>query len=154
MQPGPKPRATILRLIAADQHRERLRADAPADPTSRPELPPGVKLSQPERAAWDWLLANVFREHVHGVEDSPLFVSCARLMVRAAIADERLNDGGLIMRNPKTNQPLPNPYVRISTVAHNQLRLLLSELGGSPTARYRYAPPRSDGRVSEWDSIG
>jgi phage terminase small subunit len=153
MQPGPRPKPTLLRLIAGDQHRERLRADAPPDPQRRPELPPIVELSPAELRAWRWLLRNVYDPRLHDVADSALFVSAARLLVRCATADHELNESGLVMRNPRTNQPMPNPYVRISTIAHNQLRLLLAELGSSPSARYRCAPPRGVGRASDWDDI-
>src|SRR5688572_10969482 len=113
MKPGPRPQATILKLIRGDRHTERLKTDHPKVRTP-PELPPGSDLSPGEQEIWNWLLRTVYVPGCHGASDGAAFLRVTRLLARANEADKRIRDQGLIMKSPRTGKPEPQPHVRIS----------------------------------------
>src|SRR5689334_14232713 len=113
MKPGPRPQATILRLIRGDQHRERMKSDEPKI-GGPPEVPPGSELSPCEKAIWDWLLRTVYLPGCHGASDGAAFLRVTRLLARANEVDKKIREQGLVMKSPRTGKPEVQPYARLS----------------------------------------
>ncbi len=149
---GRRPTATVLKLIRGEQRPSRLRNDAPKL-RGPPELPPGTKLSENEQQVWDYLLRTTYLEHAHGPSDGPAFLRATRLMARAFEADQKIAEQGLLMRNPRTNQPLLSPHARHSRDLWRQIAQALDAVGGTPAGRFRLAGPRRSGETDDWDAI-
>jgi hypothetical protein len=145
---------SILKLIRGTDRPSTLRDDKP-QVDAPPRVPPGVVLSPPERAMWDWLLENIYLPRAHGVGDGPLFVKCARLWCRAVAADEKIAQFGMVMKGLQ-GKPMAQPYLKISRDAWASLGTALVEIGGSPVSRVKLAAPRSKlapGDAASWDDI-
>jgi P27 family predicted phage terminase small subunit len=155
MKPGPRPQATILRLIKGNGHPERLKSDRPkvADP---PEVPPGSGLSPEEVEIWNWLLRVVFVPGCHGAQDGAAFLRVTRLLARANEVDAKIRAQGLVMKSPRTGKPEVQPYVRISRDLWAQLNSALDAIGMTPGARVRLSGPysKSAADTGSWDDIG
>ena len=149
-----RPTATILKLIKGDEHKERHRDDAPKNP-GMPVIPPGCVLSADELAMWDHLMAETFIPGVHGTGDGAAFVEVARLWARVNAVDAKIASHGLVMKSPQ-GKPELNPYTRLSRDLWQQIRLALSEVGGTPVGRQRMAGPRGAAAARDatsWDAI-
>src|SRR5687767_12718998 len=142
MKPGPRPQATILKLIRGDRHTERLKNDRPKVDTA-PEVPPDSRLTAAEQRQWDWLLRTVYLQGVHGASDGAAFLRVARLLARVNEVDARVAQQGLLMKSPTTGKPELQPYTRLSRDLWQQLGVALNDLGMSPGARVRLASPRT-----------
>ena len=153
MSGGPRPQASILRLIRGDQHKERLRDDKPKF-ASPPQMPPGTVLTVAEQQMWDWMMANVYVPGVHGSGDGGAFVKVARLWARVNEADEKVRQFGMVMKNPSTGKLELQPFTRLSRDLWQQLGVALAEIGATPSGRVKLAAPRSaeDGATS-WESV-
>ncbi len=154
MKPGPRPQASILRLIRGDQHKERLKNDRPKI-DSAPELPPGSELTASERAIWDWLLRTVYLPGCHGAADGGAFLRVARLLARVNEVDAKIHDQGLVMKSPRTGKPEIQPYARLSRDLWAQLNSAFDAIGMTPGARVRAAAPYppSGAESDSWDGI-
>jgi len=150
---GPRPTATILKLIRGESRPSRLKDDRPKV-NSPPELPPDVRLTEAEQRQWDFLLRTTYVPGVHGAGDGPAFLKVARLLVRANQCDERLEQFGLVMRDPKSGRPTLQPYFRASRDLWRQLGLALAEIGATPAGRVKLAGPRETAReAGSWEEI-
>lgn len=149
-----RPTATILKLISGDAHPERHKDDKPKI-ADTPRVPPGIVLSDPERAMWDWLIENIAIPGVHGTGDGAAFVKIAKLWVRVCEVDKKLDAQGPIMKSPQ-GKPELQPYARLSRDLWQQIGVALAEIGGTPAGRVKIAGPRVSGGGAEagsWDSI-
>lgn len=155
MSPGRRPTATVLKLIRGDHHTERHRDDRPKI-NEPPELPPDVKLTDAEQRYWDYLLRTAYVPGVHGASDGAAFLRVVRLAARVNDCDAKIQQHGLLMRDPKTNRPSLLPYVKLSRDLSRQLGIALAEIGATPAGRVRIAGPRSKvppGDAESWDQI-
>lgn len=153
--PGPRPRATILKLIQGDKNTDRHKADRPKI-DDLPQLPPGTVLSDAERSMWDWCMANCVMPGIHGTSDGPSFVKIVRLWARLQQVDAKIAEFGMVMKNPKTTKPELQPYTRLSRDLWQQLSIALAEVGMTPAGRVKIAGPRSGAGIGEptsWDQI-
>jgi phage terminase small subunit len=152
---GRRPQPTILKLVRGDTNAGRFKDDAPKV-NDLPRLPPGVVLSEKERAMWDWLMEHVVMPGVHGTSDGAAFVKICRLWVRVMDADAKIEEFGLLMKNPTTQKPELQPYTRLSRDLWHHLGNALAEVGATPTGRVRLAGPMKGGGMGDptsWDDI-
>jgi P27 family predicted phage terminase small subunit len=154
MKPGPRPQATILKLIRGDHHTERLKSDRPKLDCP-PELPPGAELSAHEQEIWKWLMRTVYLPGSHGASDGAAFLRVTRLLARINEADKRIRDQGLIMKSPRSGKPEPQPYVRISRDLWAHLNSALDAIGMTPASRVRLSVPYAGNPAGtdSWDEI-
>jgi hypothetical protein len=154
MKPGPRPQASILKLIRGDRHTERLKADRPKC-DNPPEVPPGSELTAAEREVWDWLVRVVYVPGCHGASDGAAFLRVARLLSRANEVDRKIRELGLVLISPHTGKPELQPYTRLSRDLWNQLGVACNDLGMTPGARVRLAGPLNPGRSGDgdWDDL-
>src|SRR5436190_5220025 len=124
MKPGPRPQATILRLIKGDPHTERLKDDRPKI-ESVPEVPPDSRLTAAEQRQWDWLVRTVYEPRIHGASDGATFLRVARLLARVNEVDARISGQLVLMKNPSTGKPELQPYTRLSRDLWQQLGVAL-----------------------------
>src|SRR4051812_45417625 len=110
---GPRPTATVLKLIRGESRPCRLKNDRPKV-DSPPELPPDVRLTEAEKRQWDFLLRTTYLPGVHGAGDGPAFLKVTRLLVRVNEADAKIEQFGLVMKDPKSGRPTQQPYTRLS----------------------------------------
>jgi hypothetical protein len=149
-----RPTATVLKLIRGDAHPERHKDDRPKI-ARLPLIPPGVVLTPPERAMFDWLIENVALPGVHGTGDGGSFVKIAKLWVRVCEADNKCAQYGLVMKGSK-GKPELQPYARLSRDLWQQLGIAFAEIGATPAGRVKIAGPKSAGMPGEatsWDEI-
>ena len=148
-----RPSATILKLIRGDAHPERHKDDKPKI-DGKPIIPPGAQLNADESAMFEWLIDHVCVPGIHGTGDGPAFCKIARLWVRVNAADARIEQHGLVMKNPKNNKPELQPYTRLSRDLWQQLGIALAEVGATPAGRVKIAGPRTGaGEPTSWDEI-
>lgn len=151
-----RPTATILKLIRGDAHPERLKDDKPKI-DERPALPPGLELTDEEKQMFEWLLTHVYMPGVHGTADGPAFARIARMWVRAQTVDAKVQNQGMVMKNPRTNKPELQPYARISRDLWAALGIALEQIGATPAGRVKLAGPRAGrgaaGEPTSWDDI-
>jgi P27 family predicted phage terminase small subunit len=154
MKPGPRPQATILKLIRGDHHTERLKADRPKI-DGPPEIPPGSDLSPQERDIWDWLLRTVYVLGCHGASDGAAFLRVTRLLARANEVDRKIREQGLVMKSPRSGKPEVQPYARLSRDVWAQLNSALDAIGMTPGSRVRLSGPYAAVPASSdsWDEI-
>jgi P27 family predicted phage terminase small subunit len=154
MKPGPRPQATILKLIRGDRHRERLKSDRPKV-DGVPEVPPGSELSPAEREIWTWLLRVVYLPQCHGPADGAAFLRVTRLLARANQVDREVRTQGLVMKSPRTGKPEVQPYARLSRDLWAQLNSALDAIGMTPGARVRLSGPyaRELPDSGSWDDL-
>lgn len=154
MKPGPRPQATILKLIRGDHHRERLKSDHPKVECP-PEIPPGTELSAHEQEIWNWLMRTVYLPGCHGASDGAAFLRVTRLLARANEVDKKIREQGLVMRSPRTGKPEPQPYVRISRDLWSQLNSALDAIGMTPGSRVRLSGPYvgAPTAADSWDDL-
>ena len=148
-----RPTATILKLIRGDKEISRHKDDKPKHDDA-PQIPPGTQLSEAERAMWDWLIEHVYIKGVHGTSDGAAFVKVVRLYVRATIADQKVEQFGMVMKHPRSQKPELQPYTRLSRDLWQQLGIALAEIGATPAGRVKIAGPlnkQPDG--ASWDDI-
>jgi hypothetical protein len=151
---GPRPTATVLKLIRGETRPNRLKDDRPKLATP-PELPPDVRLTEAEQRVWDYLIRTVYLPGVHGASDGAAFLKVARLFVRVNQCDAKIERFGLVMKDPKSGRPTLQPYSRLSRDLWRLLGLALAEIGATPAGRVKLAGPRgnefADG--GSWDAI-
>ena len=151
---GPRPTATILKLIRGETRPNRLKNDRPKLATP-PELPPDVRLTEAEQRQWDYLLRTVYLPGVHGASDGAAFLKVVRLFVRVNQCDAKIEKFGLVMKDPKTGRPTLQPYSRLSRDLWRAIGLALAEIGATPAGRVKLAGPRAKDSVDleSWDEI-
>jgi len=145
---------TVLKLIRGTAASDDLKDDAPKI-DGRPQLPPGTVLNADERAMWDYLMQNIYTPGVHGTGDGAAFVKVARLYVRANAADAKIEQFGMVMKNPSSMKPELQPYTRLSRDLWQQIGIALAEIGATPAGRVKLAGPRvgAPGDPTSWDQI-
>jgi hypothetical protein len=140
-------------MIRGEARPSRLKDDRPKI-DAPPELPPGTVLSESERAMFDWLLRTVYVPGVHGASDGAAFVKVARLWPRLMEADAKIATHGMLMRDPRGNKVMLQPYTRLSRDLWRQLGIALAEIGATPAGRVKLAAPRSKQHAAaDWDGI-
>jgi hypothetical protein len=150
---GPRPSATILKLIRGETRPCRLKNDRPKLETP-PELPPDVRLTESEQRQWDYLIRTVYVPGVHGAGDGASFLKVARLLVRVNQCDAKIEQFGLVMKDPKSGRPTQQPYARVSRDLWRMLGLALADIGATPAGRVKLAGPRVPLRdAGSWDEI-
>jgi hypothetical protein len=151
---GPRPTATILKLIKGESKPYRLKDDHPKldEP---PELPPDVTLTEAEQRYRNYLMRTVYMPGIHGASDGPAFLRVVRMAVRMNDCDTKIQQHGLLMKDPKTGRPSLQPYARLSRDLSRQLGLALAEIGATPAGRVKLAGPRQAEFASpeEWSEI-
>jgi hypothetical protein len=145
---GPRPTATVLKLIRGESKPYRLKNDRPKLATP-PEPPPDARLTEAEQRQWDYLIRTVYVPGVHGASDGAAFLKVARLLVRVNLCDAKIEQFGLVMKDPKTGRPTLQPYTRLSRDLWRQIGLALAEIGATPAGRVKIAGPRSE---EPWDT--
>jgi hypothetical protein len=150
-----KPRsATILKIIKGTARRDRKRDDASVALGGTPVALDFVPLSDKERAVFDWIVANGLLPSVHSKMESLLIAKLAKLIVVHNEAEAKLvieSQHRLVIRTGQNSYKL-SPYLRISFDALERIRLLMSELGLTPSARLRFAKPMSESTTAKGDA--
>ena len=149
---GPRPVASVLKLIRGDSHTERLRQDKPKMARA-PVLPPGTVLSVAENEMWNYLLEHVYVAGVHSTGDGAAFVKVARLWARVNEADDKVRQFGMVMKGASKLEL--QPFTRLSRDLWQQLGIALAEIGATPSGRVRIAAPYGEGAGvgSSWDDV-
>lgn len=150
-----RPTATILKLIQGNtEHANTRHKDDKPKHDGPPQLPPGTVLSESERAIWDWLLEHVYVPGVHGTSDGASFVKVTRLYARVIVADQKIEQFGMVMKHPKTTKPELQPYTRLSRDLWHQLGVALEQIGATPAGRVKLAGPlNKQPDATSWDDI-
>lgn len=153
--PGPRPTASVLKLIRGDSHANRIKDDKPKHARA-PALPPGVCLSVAELQMWDWLIEHVYVPGVHGTGDGAAFVRVARLWARVNETDEKVRESGLIAKTGPNGKNELQAHARLSRDLWAALGAALADIGATPSGRVRIASQRDGGHGeggASWDAV-
>lgn len=150
--------ATVVKLLTGttQRHPELIRDETVTHPGGTPQAYPWLDLSTEEQSVFDWLVANATLKQVHARADSLLIAKLAKVIVQSMKAERKLAEFGPIMKNPRTTKPELQPYYYAVRQMNTQIRQLMSELGMTPIARLRFAPPMptsSGPNASSWGDI-
>jgi hypothetical protein len=150
---GPRPTASVLKMIRRDEHTSRIKDDKPKH-ASAPSLPPGVCLTVAERQMFDWLIDHVYVPGVHGTGDGAAFVKVARLWARVNEADEKIREAGLVTKTGAHGKPELGAFARLSRDLWQALGMALADIGATPSGRVRIAAARDPGHGGDsWDAV-
>lgn len=132
---GNKPTATVTKLVRGNPGK---RPIAAVDEAPEGDLicPRAVSDNERARRYWDFYIAVTAPGHLRPV-DGPLL---ARLCVCHAVADEaseKLYEHGLLVKAPKSDTAIQNPYLGIVGRQTEMIRKLASELCLTPSERNR-----------------
>lgn len=149
--------ATVLKLHTGSARHDasKLRDDAATNPGGTPEALDWLDLDPEEKAAFNWLVQYATLKSVHSHADSLLIAKLAKQIVASQKIDATLRQYGPVMKNPRTQKPELMPYFYAAKSLHEQIRTLMSELGMTPIARLKFAPPlaATPPGAKSWDDI-
>jgi hypothetical protein len=148
--------ATVLKMLGGTARRDRMRDEARVTPPAAlAGPPPGVVMTERELAVFDWYRETAVLAAVHRQVDAMLLVQIARIVVQIEDVHSKTVQYGAVMHSPRSGMPVSTPFARQERQFIEQLRALHGELGLTPQARLRIAPPMDtrSSEDSEWDAI-
>ena len=150
---GDKKTPTALKLLRATGAKAKKLA-ARQIPTPGALEDPPEWLTDEQKAAWAYAIENAPRAVLRRIDKAMLtaFIVAEDTHRRASIASQTTQ---LLVKSPKQNLPMQNPYLPIVNRQAVLMRLIAGELGFTPCSRARI---ESGGgvpteRVSDWDEI-
>lgn len=119
-------------------------------PAGTPQVPEFLDLTDEARRVFDYLVATCVVPQAHGTADGLLLAQLARAVADAEGMRRSIDELGYMTRNYNTGRMEVNPLVAELRAVDKQILRLYADLGLSPTARLRLAPPKSE-QPSLWD---
>lgn len=122
-------------------------------PTPGPLLEAPADLTAAQRADWDYVIANAPRGVLRRIDRMVLtgFILAVDVQRRAARA---MADSQLLVKSPKQEVPMQNPYLPIFNKQNINILRIASELGFTPCSRARIDagnPPAQE--FGDWEDV-
>lgn len=141
---GPRPKPTALKVIEGTDRADRRNEFEPVLATRVPECPP--HLGGESREEWMRVTRLLAASGLVAEIDRAALASYCQAWGRWVEAEEALKRHGVVVRSPN-NFPMPSPYLAIANKAMDQMRLLLTEFGMTPSSRSRVVAVRDAGAL-------
>lgn len=132
---GPKPTPRNLRIVKGITRPDRTNADEPILPVTMPHPPDN--LSDAEANVFTDMARKLARMRVISEVDADALAIYAVNFCEMITANDRIKEMGLIVRAPKTNVPMHNPFLSIRNNAQKVCMGILTEFGMTPSSRTR-----------------
>jgi len=152
--------SVVLKLLngSAQRNPGRLRDDSKVAPKDRtPALPDGLLEAVPHavRDRYRWLVKEFVLPVAHGRPDGIAILTLTQTMIDRDVAAAKVAEFGQVMKHPRTNKPMVQPYFTTLMMLNESVRRQMNELGFTPASRLRHAPPGAPGAPdpSGWDEI-
>jgi P27 family predicted phage terminase small subunit len=133
--PGTKPTPRNLRVVRGIERPDRQNDDEPVLPISIPNPP--EHLNDAEQNVFREMARKLARMRVMSEADIDALSIYAVNFREMVEANDRIRDMGLVVRAPKTNVPMHNPFLSIRNNAQKTCLAILTEFGMTPSSRTR-----------------
>jgi P27 family predicted phage terminase small subunit len=134
-----------LKVIQGTDRADRRNENEPVLGTRIPEFP--EHLAGEAKREWERITRLLAASGLVAEIDRAALASYCQAWGRWVEAEEALKRHGVVVRSPN-GFPMPSPYLAIANKAMDQMRLLLTEFGMSPSSRSRVVALR-DAEVFE-----
>jgi P27 family predicted phage terminase small subunit len=131
---GPRPKPTALKVIQGTDRADRRNECEPVLATRIPECP--EHLAGEAKREWERTTKLLAAAGLVAEIDRAALASYCQAWGRWVEAEEALRRHGVVIKSPN-NFPMPSPYLAIANKAMDQMRLLLTEFGMTPSSRAR-----------------
>lgn len=150
---GRRPTPTALKKVAGNAGKRPLNELEPMPAAGIPECPD--HLDAVARAEWDRITPQLLAIGILTEMDRSALAAYCAAWSRWVDAEINLHKFGTIIKTPKTEYPIQNPYLGVANTALDLMRKFLTEFGMTPSSRSRIktgAPP-TQGEIDPWDSL-
>ena len=141
---------TQLKVLRGTLRNDRVNAD---EPWTEPEIPPCPReLGGTAKKEWKRIAPELARMGLLSKVDRAALALYCDNYGRWLEAIAALQKFGVVIKSP-SGFPMQSPYVAIANKSGEQVRLLLSEFGMSPSSRSRVhatPPPAEDDELTQW----
>jgi P27 family predicted phage terminase small subunit len=134
-KPGTKPTPRNLRIVRGMDRPDRQNDDEPVLPISIPHPP--EYLTDSQQNIFTDMARKLARMRVMSDADIDALAIYAVNFIEMVDANERIREMGLVVRAPKTNVPMHNPFLSIRNNAQKTCLTILTEFGMTPSSRTR-----------------
>lgn len=145
---GTRPKPTALKVLQGTDRADRGNPNEPKTTTALPACP--EHLNDEAQREWErigTLLAGLGL--VTQIDRAALAAYC-QVWSRWVEAEEAIRRYGVVIKSP-SNFPMQSPYLAIANKAMDQMRLLLTEFGMTPSSRTRVTAGSPVGEMSTED---
>jgi P27 family predicted phage terminase small subunit len=131
---GAKPLPTKLKVVRGTLRKDRAN---PREPAVQPEIPPcPPELSPTAKAEWERIAPELAMLGLLARIDRSALALYCESYARWIDAISAIQQYGAVVKSP-SGYPIQSPYVGIANKAGEQVRLMLSEFGMTPSSRTR-----------------
>jgi P27 family predicted phage terminase small subunit len=128
------PKPTHLRLLQGNPGNRPVNKQEPKPKVSMPSAP--RHLNRHGRAEWRRIVRHLYQLGLVTQIDRAALAMYCQAYGRWVFAEEKIeNENHLIIKAPKTDYPIHNPWLSIANRAMRQCHSLLREFGMTPSAR-------------------
>jgi P27 family predicted phage terminase small subunit len=131
---GRKPKPTALKKLTGNPGKRALNQNEPK-PDGVPKCPP--HLDKAAKAEWKRVGSELSRLGLLTSIDRAALAAYCSAWSRWISAEQSISKFGAVIKSPKSNFPIQNPYVGIANTAMDQMRKFLVEFGMTPSSRSR-----------------
>ncbi|MGD9935306.1 MAG: phage terminase small subunit P27 family [Dehalococcoidia bacterium] len=138
---GRKPTPTALKLVRGNPGRRPLNQD---EPTPRVRVPAAPRhLSDEAKREWHRVGRQLADAGLVTALDRAALAAYCQAWGRWVEAEELLKRHGMLVKSPN-GYPMMSPYLNVANRAMEQMRLLLTEFGMSPSSRSRVSVVKAE----------
>lgn len=154
---GRRPKPTALKVLRGNPGKRPLNVDEPAITPTDPsfDTPPHELNDDPAAAAeWRRVAPMLRRSGIIGEAERMSLLALCQQWARYLDANGKVRQMGMIVKGAK-DQPMTNPYIKISDLALHACLRLWVELGLTPSARAKLSalPVVEPEPVSKWQGL-
>ncbi len=141
---GARPKPTALKMLQGTNRADRGNPHEPRTRTQIPACP--AHLTDEGRREWRRISKLLAALGLVTAIDRAALASYCQAWGRWVEAEEALKRHGVVIKSPNAF-PMQSPYLAIANKAMDQMRILLTEFGMTPSSRTRVA---ATGSTDEW----
>jgi len=147
---GRRPKPTALKQLAGNPGKRALNSSEPR-PSGIPKCP--AHLDKAAKAEWKRISAELITLGLLTSVDRAALAAYCSAWSRWVTAEESLQRFGTVIKSPKSNFPIQNPFLGVSNTAVDQMRKFLIEFGMTPASRARLHVDGACGQTDPFEAF-
>jgi len=147
---GRKPKPTALKELQGNPGKRALNKHEPK-PTGIPTCP--TQLDAAAKREWKRISRGLIAIGLLTSVDRAALAGYCSSYSRWITAEEQIQKFGLVIKSPKSNFPIQNPYVSVANTALDTMRKFATEFGLTPASRTRLQVEPAGGQADPFEAF-
>lgn len=152
MQPGTKPKPTVLKLLRGVENKDRINQNEPKPEKKLLKCPYYIKQDKIAKQEWDKIIPELYiLDLLTSVDRVPIEIYCTQYSIYRKPMDN-IKEHGLTVKATRGGKK-PNPSLAIARESAKIIKAIAVEFGLTSSSRVRISVPDQPNEEEEWQNM-